>query len=106
MSKIEVLLAVLPACSAGRVRPDCSAFVFTPKVAGPTHTGDVYFAKPYHSWERGLNENTNGLLRQYFPKGMNFSKITAYQLKKVESELNDRPRKTLGYRTPREVMRE
>jgi IS30 family transposase len=68
--------------------------------------GDVYFAKPYHSWERGLNENTNGLLRQYFPKGMNFSKISTYQLKKAEAELNDRPRKTLGYRTPREVMRE
>lgn len=67
---------------------------------------DVYFAKPYHSWERGLNENTNGLLRQYFPKGVDFSKITAYHLKKVENELNDRPRKTLDYRTPREVMRE
>lgn len=67
---------------------------------------NVYFAKPYHSWERGLNENTNGLLRQYFPKGIDFSKITAYYLKNVENELNDRPRKTLNYRTPREVMRE
>ena len=68
--------------------------------------GDVYFAKPYHSWERGLNENTNGLLRQYFPKGTDFSKITQYRLKKVEAEVNGRPRKTLGYRTPQEVMRE
>ncbi len=68
--------------------------------------GDVYFAKPYHSWERGLNENTNGLLRQYFPKGTEFSKITSYRLKKVEAELNDRPRKTLSYRTPQEVMRQ
>ena len=76
------------------------------KQLGESLGGDVYFAKPYHSWERGLNENTNGLLRQYFPKGLDFSKITAYQLKKVESELNDRPRKTLGYRTPQEVMRE
>ena len=66
---------------------------------------DVYFAKPYHSGERGLNENTNGLLRQHFPKGTNFGKITAYRLKKVEAELNARPRKTLGYRTPQEVMR-
>lgn len=73
---------------------------------GESLGGDVYFAKPYHSWERGLNENTNGLLRQYFPKGMNFSKITMYQLRKVENELNHRPRKTLSYRTPREVMRE
>ena len=68
--------------------------------------GDVYFAKPYHSWERGLNENTNGLLRQYFPKGTDFGKITPYRLKKVEAEVNGRPRKTLGYRTPQEVMRE
>ena len=73
---------------------------------GKTLGGDVYFAKPYHSWERGLNENTNGLLRQYFPKGMDFSKITTYRIKKVEAELNARPRKTLGYRTPHEVMRE
>ena len=65
---------------------------------------DVYFAKPYHSWERGLNENTNGLLRQYFPKGMDFSKITPYQLRKVEAEINNRPRKSLNYRTPSEVM--
>lgn len=73
---------------------------------GETLGGAVYFAKPYHSWERGLNENTNGLLRQYFPKGTDFSKITPYRLKKVEAEVNARPRKTLGYRTPQEVMRE
>ena len=73
---------------------------------GESLEADVYFAKPYHSWERGLNENTNGLLRQYFPKGMDFSKITPYQLRKVEAELNNRPRKSLDYRTPREVMRE
>ena len=66
--------------------------------------GDVYFAKPYHSWERGLNENTNGLLRQHFPKGSDFSKVSMYRLRKVEAELNNRPRKTLGYRTPNEVM--
>jgi IS30 family transposase len=76
------------------------------KQLGESLGGDIYFAKPYHSWERGLNENTNGLLRQYFPKGMDFRKITRYQLKKVERELNARPRKTLDYRTPQEVMRE
>jgi IS30 family transposase len=65
---------------------------------------DVYFAKPYHSWERGLNENTNGLLRQHFPKGMDFGKITQYRLTKIEAELNDRPRKSLDYRTPREII--
>ena len=65
---------------------------------------DYYFAHPYHSWERGLNENTNGLVRQYFPKKSEFSKITDGQVKKVEERLNNRPRKTLGYRTPNEVF--
>ena len=60
----------------------------------------IYFAQPYHSWERGLNENTNGLLRQYFPKGTDFSTITQQQVLEVEQKLNNRPRKTLGYRTP------
>lgn len=64
----------------------------------------VYFAKPYHSWERGSNENTNGLVRQYFPKKTPFDKITHHDLKRVEKKLNHRPRKCLGYRTPFEVF--
>lgn len=64
---------------------------------------DFYFAHPYASWERGLNENTNGLVRQYFPKKSDFSKITDRQLDKVVERLNNRPRKTLGYKTPNEV---
>ena len=64
----------------------------------------VYFAHPYHSWERGLNENTNGLIRQYFPKKTDFSKITKKEIDKVEYFLNTRPRKKLGYRNPIEVM--
>ncbi|MFO1259209.1 MAG: IS30 family transposase [Gammaproteobacteria bacterium] len=63
-----------------------------------------YFAKPYHSWERGLNENTNGLVRQYFPKKIRFDKISANDLHKVETKLNNRPRKCLGYKTPIEVF--
>lgn len=63
-----------------------------------------YFARPYRSWERGLNENTNGLVRQYFPKGTDFSKISAKQVLAVERQLNNRPRKTLGFRTPNEVF--
>ncbi len=58
---------------------------------------DFYFAHPYSSWERGLNENTNGLVRQYFPKKSDFSKITDRQLDRVVERLNNRPRKTLGY---------
>jgi len=61
-----------------------------------------YFCKPYHSWERGANENTNGLIRQYIPKGTNFSGITDEFVSWVENKLNNRPRKRLGYLTPNE----
>lgn len=63
-----------------------------------------YFAHPYASWERGLNENTNGLIRQYFPKKMDFRSITKQQINQVMKKLNNRPRKTLGHRTPHEVF--
>ena len=63
-----------------------------------------YFATPYHSWERGLNEHTNGLVRQYFPKKSNLKQYSNEQIQYVEDLLNDRPRKVLGYRTPREVF--
>ena len=66
----------------------------------------VYFAHPHSPWERGTNENTNSLLRQYFPKGTDFSKITRTRLKEVQNELNDRPRKTLGWYTPHEKFTE
>ena len=62
-----------------------------------------YFATPYHSWERGLNEHTNGLVRQYFPKKSNLEDYSAEEIQNVENQLNNRPRKVLGYRTPREV---
>jgi IS30 family transposase len=64
----------------------------------------IYFAKPYHSWERGLNEHTNGLVRQYFPKGSDFSTLTPADVQRVEDKLNSRPRKALGYKTPTEVF--
>jgi IS30 family transposase len=64
----------------------------------------IYFAHPYASWERGLNENTNGLVRQYFPKKHDFTRITNAQVQRVAELLNNRPRKTLGYRTPNEVF--
>ena len=67
---------------------------------------EVYRATPYHSWERGTNENWNGLLRQFFPKGTNFATITSYDVKRVVRLLNNRPRKRLGYMTPRESFRE
>lgn len=65
---------------------------------------DIYFANPYSSWERGTNENTNGLIRRFFPKGTDFNKITNEQLKQAQFALNNRPRKILGYKTPNEIM--
>jgi IS30 family transposase len=65
---------------------------------------DVYFAHPYHAWERGLSENTNGLIRQYFPKGLNFQTIKREHVQKAMDRLNNRPRKTLGFKTPNEVF--
>jgi IS30 family transposase len=65
---------------------------------------DYYFCHPYSSWERGLNEYTNGLIRQYFPKGSSFTDITQERIQEVENKLNHRPRKTLGWRTPYEVF--
>ncbi|MDP2098929.1 MAG: IS30 family transposase [Gallionella sp.] len=65
---------------------------------------DVYFAHPYHSWERGLNENTNGLIRQYFTKGSSFENITDDEVMAVTDKLNHRPRKTLNYKTPHAVF--
>jgi len=64
----------------------------------------VYFAHPYHSWERGLNENTNGLIRQYFTKGSSFENITDSAVEAVMDKLNHRPRKTLNFKTPHAVF--
>lgn len=65
---------------------------------------NVYFAHPYHSWERGTNENTNGLLRFYFPKQMSFAHLSQEDLDLAVKELNTRPRKRLGYKTPEQVF--
>ena len=63
-----------------------------------------YFAHPYHSWERGSCENTNGLIRQYFPKGMDFANLTQEDANKVVDKLNNRPRRCLGFETPNQVF--
>jgi IS30 family transposase len=65
-----------------------------------------YFARPYHSWERGSNENANGLLRQYLPKGMSMAGLSQHQCNAIARKLNTRPRKRLGFRTPLECFNE
>jgi IS30 family transposase len=67
-------------------------------------TMDVYFYDLYSPWQRGTNENTNGLLRHYFPKGINWKTVTNKKLAVVVSKLNNRPRKCLNYQTPNEVF--
>ena len=64
----------------------------------------TYFAHPYSSWERGINENTNGLLRQFFPKHTDFRQVSWHQVKQAMDHLNNRPRKTRGYRTPNQLF--
>lgn len=64
----------------------------------------IYFAKPYCAWQRGTNENTNGLVRDFFPKGTDLASIPDHRITKVEQLLNNRPRKRLGYQTPNEIL--
>ena len=79
-------------------------FAHHEKVASNLGT-HFYFARPYHSWERGTNENTNGLIRQYIPKGRNFDDYSDDELNEIQSRLNSRPRKRLGYSTPIELFK-
>ena len=115
-------LAILPDKSAASVQKACDASLLSIAHKIETITYDngkefaghaqiaaklgaqIYFAKPYHAWERGLNEHTNGLVRQYFPKGSDFSTLTPADVQRVEDKLNSRLRKALGYKTPSEVF--
>ena len=80
-----------------------SEFAYHKEISAALKT-DFYFAHPYSSWERGLNENTNGLVRQYLKKGSAFENVTDHDLENIMDKLNNRPRRSLGYRTPNEVF--
>ena len=67
---------------------------------------DFFFARPYHSWERGLNEHTNGLIRRFYPKGTDFNEVSDEDIAKLEHILNTRGRASLGYRSPNDVFLE
>ena len=64
----------------------------------------VYFADPYCAWQRGSNENLNGLIRQYFPKGTDFHRVAPRDVQRIQQFLNERPRRRFNYQTPREVL--
>ena len=74
------------------------------KNTAQTLSDNIYFAHPYSSWERGLNENTNGLIRQYLPKSQPLNNVIHKQLNYIMGQLNHRPRKTLGFKTPYELF--
>jgi len=74
------------------------------RIFGAALDADTFFAKPYHAWERGLNEHTNGLARQYFPKSTDFTTVSDDEVLRVEELLNNRPRAVLGFKTPLEVF--
>ncbi len=78
------------------------------KTGSPTDSAGepVFFTDPYAAWQKGSNENTNGLLRFYFPTGTDFSRVSEDELNRAVKRINHRPRKCLGYRTPYEVMRD
>ena len=78
-------------------------FAFHESIAEKLKAG-FYFANPYHSWERGLNEHTNGLIRQYLPKERSFTDLTQKEVTMIQNRLNHRPRKILGFKTPYEVF--
>jgi IS30 family transposase len=102
--RISALFALLPPQSRRSLTLDNGKeFARHEELARDTGL-DVYFAHPYHAWERGTNENTNGLIRRLYPKRSSFAGIGAAELQRIDTYLNDRPRRCLGWRTPREKM--
>jgi IS30 family transposase len=101
----EALLATLPSPALRRTMTFDNGSEFARHAELTRVTGVAcFFANPYSAWERGANENANGLVRQFFPKGTNFSRVSDAAVAEVERLLNDRPRKCLGWRTPREML--
>lgn len=94
-----------PAPGPRRPRSDPGARALFKEIEKKTGLA-IYFADPYSAWQRGTNENTNGLLRRYFPKGAGFRNMTDEMLASAVRKLNHRPRKCLAYRTPHEVFQE
>lgn len=101
----EIMIRIMQGMPLESITPDRGKeFARHKEVTEALGGVQFYFPLPRHPWERGTNENTNGLLREYFPKGKDLTDISEEYLQKVIDELNMRPRKCLGYRTPYEVF--
>ncbi len=101
---ISRLFAAMPqACRKSLTLDNGKEFAGHEQIERETNM-EVFFAKPYHSWERGTNENTNGLVRRLHPKKSSFAEIQQAEIQQIDQYLNDRPRKCLGWMTPREKM--
>jgi IS30 family transposase len=98
------LLETLPASLRKSITYDNGAENYEHLVLNDDFDLQSYFCEPYHSWEKGTVENTNGLIRRFIPKKTNLSSLTLTFLVEVENWLNDRPRKVLNYQTPREAF--
>ena len=94
----------LPACARRSITYDNGSENTQHELINDQLNTDSYFCNPYHSWEKGSVENVNGLIRRFFPKKTDFAKITHKRIKEIESLLNNRPRKCLGFRTPNQVF--
>jgi IS30 family transposase len=110
-SKKSDLLAEAAVCKMSHLKPKIKTITFDNGLEFANHgviakglEADIYFAHPYASWERGINENTNGLIRQYFPKGTDFSKVSDADIQHAMNRLNNRPRKTRGGKSPNELF--
>lgn len=105
MRGLEIVswLMEAPACSRATLADNGTEFHGYAEIEQATKTL-FYFATPYHSWERGSNENANGLVRQYLPKGSSLKTLTQKQCDAIAEELNTRPRKRLGFKTPKECF--
>ena len=103
----DALVAALSGRPRETVTPDRGKeFANNDEVSGRLGGVQFYFCQAHHPWEKGTNENTNGLLREFFPKGTDFSKVSDEEVERAYGLINDRPRKVLGYRTANEVYRE
>ena len=103
-STMEAIFASFPASLRRSFTVDHGNEFFGYRQVEASMKTSVYFADPYSAWQRGLSENTNGLLRQYFPKKFDFRSVTQADIDRVVALLNHRPRKALGFRTPAEVF--